>query len=121
MHELLEVDTPSMSKACNETASGPESHMLDPENIKDAEEVRIKPVDVGIQTEVWTKTAHIQITPRTTSRGETCLIYILPFPPFEGFYVSPAVQANIVPNYVSIGIQCDLRPVISTPYFYFLL
>ena len=65
-HELLEADAPSTSKECNETASGPESHMLDAESIIDAEEIRIKPVDVGIQTEVRTKTAHIQITPRTT-------------------------------------------------------
>ena len=65
MCKLLEADTSSMSKACYETASGPEIHMLDTENILDAEEVRIKAVDVGVQTEVRTKTAHIQITDYT--------------------------------------------------------
>ena len=69
------MDAPSTSKACYETASGPEIHMLDTENILDAEEVRIKPVDVRVQTEIRTKTPPIQITPRTTSRGEIYYIY----------------------------------------------
>ena len=46
---------------CYETASGPEIHMLDPENI-DAEEVKIKPVDVGIQTECRQNCTHPDYT-----------------------------------------------------------
>ena len=62
MHKLLEADAPSMSKTCYETASGPEIHMLDTENILDAEEVRMKPVDVGVQTEVSTNCTHPDYT-----------------------------------------------------------
>ena len=54
---------------CYETASGPEIHMLDPENI-DAEEVKINQWMLGSKLSA-DKIAHIQITPRTTSGGES--------------------------------------------------